>query len=99
MHDADAPVFAELHIDASRGEMRARGRSFKEGAIVTVDGSSGEVLAGVMKMIEPELTGDFGKCLVLSGTTPLDKEWNRHTDKGYADLKQWVDCKIGRAHV
>ncbi len=29
----------------------------------------------------------------LEITTPLDKDWNRHTDKGYADLKQWVDCK------
>ena len=29
----------------------------------------------------------------LEITTPLDKEWNRHTEKGYADLKQWLDCK------
>lgn len=26
-------------------------------------------------------------------TTPLDKKWNRHTDRGYADLKLWLDCK------
>ncbi|MBN9426051.1 MAG: VOC family protein [Burkholderiales bacterium] len=31
--------------------------------------------------------------LRLEITTPLDKEWNRHTDKGYADLKRWVECK------
>ncbi|MGE0097233.1 MAG: VOC family protein [Hydrogenophaga sp.] len=29
----------------------------------------------------------------LEITTPLDKEWNRHTEKGYADLKMWLDCK------
>ncbi|RZL95737.1 MAG: VOC family protein [Variovorax sp.] len=29
----------------------------------------------------------------LEITTPLDMEWNRHTDKGYEDLKRWVDCK------
>jgi catechol 2,3-dioxygenase-like lactoylglutathione lyase family enzyme len=29
----------------------------------------------------------------LEITTPLDKEWNRHTEKGYADLKLWLDCK------
>lgn len=29
----------------------------------------------------------------LEITTPLDKEWNRHTEQGYADLKQWLDCK------
>ncbi len=49
----------ELHIDAKAGEMTARGRTFKAGDIVTVDGSKGEVLAGAQPMIEPELTGDF----------------------------------------
>ena len=29
----------------------------------------------------------------LEITTPLDKEWNRHTAKGYADLKLWEDTK------
>jgi len=29
----------------------------------------------------------------LEITTPLDKQWNRHTDKGYADLKLWEDAK------
>ncbi|HYD45952.1 MAG TPA: pyruvate, phosphate dikinase [Phenylobacterium sp.] len=49
----------ELHIDLRAGELRARGRSFKAGDIITVDGSKGEVLAGDVKMIEPELSGDF----------------------------------------
>jgi catechol 2,3-dioxygenase-like lactoylglutathione lyase family enzyme len=29
----------------------------------------------------------------LEITTPLDKAWNRHTERGYADLKLWLDCK------
>ncbi|MDS0859643.1 VOC family protein [Burkholderia pseudomultivorans] len=29
----------------------------------------------------------------LEITTPLDKQWNRHTDQGYRDLAQWVNCK------
>jgi pyruvate,orthophosphate dikinase len=49
----------ELHIDQKAGLFRARGRTFKAGDIVTVDGSKGEILAGAVKMIEPELTGDF----------------------------------------
>ncbi|MFC3069698.1 pyruvate, phosphate dikinase [Phenylobacterium soli] len=49
----------EIHIDMKSGEFRARGRSVKEGEIVTIDGSTGEVLAGAVKMIEPELSGDF----------------------------------------
>ena len=29
----------------------------------------------------------------LELTVPLDKEWNRHTRQGYADLKLWVQTK------
>ena len=29
----------------------------------------------------------------LELTTPLDKEWNQHTEQGYADLKLWVETK------
>ena len=50
---------SELQIDAAARELKARGRSFKAGEVVTVDGSKGEVLAGAMKMTRPELTGDF----------------------------------------
>jgi pyruvate,orthophosphate dikinase len=49
----------EIHIDAKTGEMRARGRTFRAGDIITIDGSTGEVLTGEVKMIEPELSGDF----------------------------------------
>ena len=50
---------SELQIDARTGVLRARGRSFRAGDVITVDGSKGEILAGAVKMIEPELTGDF----------------------------------------
>ena len=46
-------------IDGKIGELRVRGRTYKAGEIITVDGSKGEILAGAVKMIEPELTGDF----------------------------------------
>ena len=36
-----------------------RGRVFKAGDIITIDGSKGEVIDGAVPMIEPELTGDF----------------------------------------
>jgi pyruvate,orthophosphate dikinase len=50
---------AELQIAEKSGEMRARGRTFKAGEIITIDGAKGEVLAGAVKMVEPELSGDF----------------------------------------
>ncbi|MEO6341188.1 MAG: pyruvate, phosphate dikinase [Caulobacteraceae bacterium] len=53
----------ELHIDANKGEVRARGRVLKVGEVVTIDGSTGEVLAGAVTMVEPELTGDFAQLM------------------------------------
>jgi catechol 2,3-dioxygenase-like lactoylglutathione lyase family enzyme len=31
--------------------------------------------------------------LRLEITTPLDVDWNRHTEQGYADLRDWCDAK------
>jgi len=49
----------EIRIDEKAGTFTARGRTFKAGEIITIDGSKGEVLDGAVAMIEPELTGDF----------------------------------------
>ncbi len=49
----------ELQIDAAAGEMRARGRLLKAGEVITIDGATGEILAGTAVMVEPELSGDF----------------------------------------
>ncbi|WP_426040575.1 pyruvate, phosphate dikinase [Brevundimonas sp. TWP2-3-4b1] len=49
----------EIHIDERAQTFSARGRTFKAGEIITIDGSKGEVLDGAVPMIEPELTGDF----------------------------------------
>jgi pyruvate,orthophosphate dikinase len=40
--------------------MTAGGRSFKAGDIITIDGGVGQVLAGRMPMMEPELASEFG---------------------------------------
>ncbi|HEY9219091.1 MAG TPA: putative PEP-binding protein, partial [Phenylobacterium sp.] len=53
----------ELRIDGKAKAMHARGRSFKEGDVISIDGSTGEVLAGVVQMIEPELSGDFAQLM------------------------------------
>jgi pyruvate,orthophosphate dikinase len=50
----------EIQIDEKAGVFRARGRSFRAGDVVTIDGSKGEVLSGAVGMMEPELSGDFG---------------------------------------
>jgi pyruvate,orthophosphate dikinase len=78
----------ELQIDARAGTLRARGRVFKAGDIITVDGSRGEVLSGAVQMIEPELTGDFATLMAwadaarrlkvrANAETPLDARMAR----------------------
>ena len=49
----------ELQIDAKAGTFHARGRTVRAGDVITIDGSRGEILAGAVNMVEPELTGDF----------------------------------------
>jgi pyruvate, orthophosphate dikinase len=48
-----------LRIDAKAGTMQAGARTFKKGDVITVDGSSGQVLAGHGKMREPQMSGAF----------------------------------------
>ncbi|RIK99700.1 MAG: pyruvate, phosphate dikinase [Proteobacteria bacterium] len=49
-----------IRVDYGRGLMSIGNRTFKTGDIITIDGSLGQVLAGKMPMIEPELSGEFG---------------------------------------
>ncbi|MDU6726217.1 MAG: pyruvate, phosphate dikinase [Bradyrhizobium sp.] len=49
-----------IRVDYGRGTMSIGGRTFKTGDVITIDGSVGQVLAGRMPMIEPELSGEFG---------------------------------------
>ena len=49
----------ELEIDTRAGTLRTRGRVFQAGDVITVDGGTGEILAGAARMIEPELSSDF----------------------------------------
>ncbi|MGD9839099.1 MAG: pyruvate, phosphate dikinase [Afipia sp.] len=48
-----------VRVDYGRGMMTIGNRTFKAGDVITIDGSLGQVLAGRMPMIEPELSGDF----------------------------------------
>ena len=49
-----------VRVDYGRGVMSVGDRVFKTGDIITIDGAMGQVLAGRMPMIEPELSGEFG---------------------------------------
>ena len=40
--------------------MRVAGREIKEGEVITLDGTTGEVMLGEVPTVQPELVGDFG---------------------------------------
>ncbi len=72
-----------LSIKASEGVMRIGTREVREGEVLTIDGSTGEVMLGAVPTIQPELAGDFGTLMVwadevrrlkvrTNAETPLD---------------------------
>ncbi len=77
-----------LQIDAEKGIVRVGSRTLKKGDIITVDGAKGQVLVGSVKMVEPQLGGDFGELMGwadqsrrmkvrANAETPLDAETAR----------------------
>jgi len=63
-------------------------RELREGDIITLDGASGEVMAGEVPTVEPELAGDFGTLM----------EWaDRHRRmKVRANAETPADCRMAR---
>ncbi len=51
---------SDLLLDLDAGVLKAGdGRRFEAGNVITVDGGNGDVLAGRVEMVQPELTGAF----------------------------------------
>jgi pyruvate,orthophosphate dikinase len=48
-----------LRVDYATQTMSAAGQTFKKGDVITIDGSTGQVLAGRVPMQEPALSGEF----------------------------------------
>ena len=53
-----------VSIDMASRTLKIGARELKEGAVITLDGANGEVMAGKVATIEPELVGDFGTLMV-----------------------------------
>jgi len=50
----------DAHINEEKKILTINGHQFQEGDWITLNGTTGEVIAGQVDLIEPELTGDFG---------------------------------------
>ena len=79
----------EIHIDMAAKTVSSGGVTLREGDVITIDGGKGEVMAGEIPTIEPELSGDFGKLMEwadevrrmrvrANAETPLDAQTARN---------------------
>ncbi len=78
----------ELVIDNDARSMTVAGRMLKEGELLTLDGSTGEVMAGEVETIQPELVGDFGTLM----------EWADKVRKlaVRTNAETPMDCRVAR---
>ncbi|WP_242415668.1 pyruvate, phosphate dikinase [Sphingomonas panni] len=77
-----------ISIDAKAGVMKVGSREIREGDIVTIDGATGEVMAGAVATVQPELAGDFGTLMEWAdGVRRLKVRTNAETP---------LDCRTAR---
>ncbi|GLR54058.1 pyruvate, phosphate dikinase [Shinella yambaruensis] len=58
-----------LRVDLRNELLVAQGLTLKKGDVITIDGSSGQVLKGEIPMLQPELSGDFGRIMEWADRT------------------------------
>ena len=58
-----------LRVDLRNELLIAQGVTLRKGDVITIDGSSGQVLKGEIPMLQPELSGDFGRIMEWADRT------------------------------
>jgi pyruvate,orthophosphate dikinase len=54
----------DIKVDYANAQFTARdGKVIKKGDVITLDGSTGEVMQGEVATVQPELTGEFGQLM------------------------------------
>ncbi len=53
----------ELEIDPVKGKLTVKGRTFGRDDVISIDGSTGEVIAGQIPSVEPKLSADFAQVM------------------------------------
>jgi pyruvate,orthophosphate dikinase len=54
----------EIKVDYAANEFSVNGMTLKKGDVITLDGSTGEVMLGNVPTVPPQLTGDFGTLML-----------------------------------
>ncbi|MHA1508640.1 MAG: putative PEP-binding protein, partial [Promethearchaeota archaeon] len=75
----------DIEIDEEAREFKVAGITIKEGKYITIDGTTGRVIEGIVPLIEPEIKGEFLELLEIAdevrtmgvranADTPIDAE-------------------------
>ncbi len=59
----------DIRVDYQKGHIIAGGHTLKSGDIITIDGTSGEIIKGEIPMILPELSQDFKNLMIWADAT------------------------------
>ncbi|MBC2652107.1 pyruvate, phosphate dikinase [Novosphingobium aerophilum] len=77
-----------LSIDMAARTLKIGNRALKEGDVITLDGATGDIMAGEVPTIEPELVGDFA---VLMGWADRHRRMKVRTN-----AETPADCRMAR---
>lgn len=55
-----------IKVDYKARTLSMNGKAYKEGDFISLNGTTGEVYDGMIKTVDPELSGDFGKLMKLA---------------------------------
>ena len=53
----------DIVIDDEKGEMKVGGKVYREGDEISLNGSTGKVYSGLIKLVPPDFSGDFGRIM------------------------------------
>ena len=77
-----------ISIDMPSRTLQIGSRSLKEGDVITLDGTTGDIMAGEVRTIEPELVGDFGTLMAWAD--------QHRRMKVRANAETPADCRMAR---
>jgi pyruvate,orthophosphate dikinase len=86
----------EVEIDEANRTITIKGRSFGDQDVISIDGTSGEVMAGEVPTQEPELSDEFRSLMEWADSNRVLKVWtNADTPQDAARARSWGAQGIG----
>ncbi|MDZ5452639.1 pyruvate, phosphate dikinase [Labrys sp. ZIDIC5] len=85
-----------IRVDTAAGTLLAGGKTYKKGDVITIDGSTGQVLAGKIAMVQPELSGEFAELMTWAdGVRRMKVRTNAETPADARQARQFGAEGIG----